>query len=380
MGLTQSVVRLSRIDLNSRFYTHNLHMLWREDIKMLLSTRTLQRTIVTSAFAAAIALSPVLTSMAQALRISGAGATFPAPLYERYFRDYKAKSGVDVSYQAIGSGGGIRQMIAGTVDFGGSDAAMTDAQMQQVGDRGVILVPTAGGAVAVVYNLPGVSNLKLSRSVLPAIFSGKITRWNDPKIAADNPGVSLPDTPIKSVVRADGSGTTFIFTNHLSAVDPYFRGRIGAGTAPNWTTNPVRGRGNAGVAAQVQRTSGSIGYVEFAYATQNNMAMAQVQNKKGEFVAPSLAATEAALASLEFPDNFRVFANDPAEGYPIAGLTWMMIYQRYDSAEMANAVKQMVQWVLTDGQALNNPLNYTRIPQPVVQRVLQAVNSQVTGP
>ncbi|MDX2212381.1 MAG: phosphate ABC transporter substrate-binding protein PstS [Oculatellaceae cyanobacterium bins.114] len=346
----------------------------------ILRSKVLRRTFLAVMVAAAIAVSPVLTTLVQAaVSLNGAGATFPAPLYERYFSEFtRANPDIRVNYQAIGSGGGIRQVIAETVDFGGSDAAMTDAQIEQV-DRGIILVPTAGGAVSIVYNLPGVTDLKLSRSVYPDIFSGRITRWNDPRIAADNPGVNLPDLPIRAVVRADGSGTTFIFTNNLSAVSPYFRGRVGVGTAPRWTINPVTGRGNPGVAAQVSRTRGAIGYVEFAYAKQNNMQIASVQNKAGQFIAPSLAATEEALSSVTFPDNFRVFVGDPDRGYPIAGLTWLMVYRQYEQAGKAAAMKKLVEWILTDGQAINNTLDYTRIPQAVARRAIEAVNSGVTG-
>lgn len=344
---------------------------------MFLSTRALKRSIVISAATAAFAVSPLLVAIAQALDLNGAGATFPAPLYQRYFTEFRQTTGININYQAVGSGAGIRQMIAGTIDFGASDAAMTDEQIQQV-SRGVLLVPTAGGAVAVVYNLPGVNNLKLSRTTLPAIFTGQITRWNDPKIAADNPGVSLPDQPIRPVVRAEGSGTTFIFTNHLSAISPSFKGRVGASTEPNWTVNALKGRGNPGVAAEVQRTGGTIGYVEYVYAKANNLPVASVQNKKGEFVAPSVQGAEAALSSLSFPTNFRIFVNDPDAGYPITGLTWLLVYKQYPNQDQANAVKQLVQWMLTDGQKINNSLDYTRIPEPVAQKVIQSVNSGIT--
>lgn len=346
---------------------------------MAFPTLALRRAVTASAVTVAIAFSPVLTAVAQAVTLNGAGATFPALLYDRYRAEFKKKNpDITVNYQPIGSGGGIRQVIAGVVDFGGSDAAMTDADIAKV-NRGVLLVPTAGGAVAAVYNLPGVSNLKLSRSVLPDIFAGRITRWNDSRIAADNPGVNLPNSPIKTVVRADGSGTTFIFTNHLSAVSPYFKGRVGVGTAPKWTTNPLKARGNPGVAASVSKTPGAIGYVEYSSAKQNRLSIAQVQNKKGEYVSPSLDSTNKALATIDFPDNFRVFEGDPTEGYPITGLTWMMIYKQYDSAEKAAAVKKWVQWVLTDGQNINGDpsLEFARIPQSTAQRALQKVQNEV---
>lgn len=334
--------------------------------------------VATAALTTVLGFSPLLTAIAQAETLNGAGATFPAPLYERYAREVRKKHPeLKVNYQGIGSGGGIRQFIAGTVDFGASDAAMKDDEIGKV-KNGVILVPTAGGAVSVVYNLPGVNKLRLSRKTLPDIFSGKITNWNDQQIKADNPGVNLPNQPIKFVVRADSSGTTFIFTNHLSSINPYFKGRIGANTAPKWTLpNVLKGKGNPGVAALVSRTPGAIGYVEYDYATKNNLRSAEVQNKKGEFVAPSLAASNAALSTVTFPANYRVFVGDPAQGYPIVGLTWMMIYQKYSSPSKADAIKKWINWVLKDGQQFNDDLNYTKIPTDVVNRVLQTVNSTV---
>ncbi|MGG6270620.1 phosphate ABC transporter substrate-binding protein PstS [Leptolyngbya sp. AN03gr2] len=344
---------------------------------MILSRKALRRGGIALIVAAAIALAPVLSAVAQTTRLVGAGATFPALLYDRYMAEFEKRNpNIDVTYQAIGSGGGIRQVIAGVVDFGGSDAAMTDEDMAKV-SRGVILVPTAGGAVTPVYNLPGVNNLKLSREVLPEIFAGRITRWNDPKIAKDNSGVNLPNSEIKTVVRSDGSGTTFIFTNHLSAVSPYFKGRVGVGTAPKWTTNPLRGRGNPGVAALVQRTPGSIGYVEYSYAKKNNLTVASVQNQKGEFLTPSIENTNKALSAVNFPDNFRVFEGNPADGYPITGLTWMMVYKQYDSPQKSEAMKKWIEYVLTEGQNLNASLDFTRIPENVAQRALQQVRAEV---
>lgn len=336
-----------------------------------------RRAVTASTVTVAIAFSPVLTAIAEAVTLNGAGATFPALLYERYISEFKKKNpNMSVNYQAIGSGGGIRQTIAGVVDFGASDAAMTDDDMKKV-NRGVILVPTAGGAVTPIFNVPGVPNLKLSRETLPEIFAGRITRWNDPKIAKDNPGVNLPNSEIKTVVRADGSGTTFIFTNHLSSISPYFKGRVGVGTAPKWTTNPLKGRGNPGVAALVQKTPGSIGYVEHSYAEKNKITMAAVQNKKGEFLTPSVDSANKALSTVKFPDNFRVFEGDPADGYPITGLTWIMVYRQYDNAEKSNAMKQWVEYILTEGQNLNAQLGFTRIPPEVAQRALQQVRNEI---
>lgn len=350
---------------------------------MILSKTTIRRAVTTSVVTAAVALSPIFTAIAQAVTLNGAGATFPEPLYQRYFNEIRKEyPDVQVNYQGIGSGGGIRQLIAGSVDFAGSDTAMTDEETGKV-NGGVLFVPTAGGPVAVVYNVPGVSNLKLSREVLPAIFSGQITNWNDPKIAADNPGVNLPDRPIRLAVRADSSGTSYIFTNYLSAIDPYFKGRLGASKEPSWPGNPLSGKGNPGVAQIVKRTQGSIGYVEASYAEQSGLQTALVQNKQGAYVAPTVEEANKALSSVEFNPDYRVDftkLGDPANGYPITGLTWIMVYKNYEQPGEADAVKKMVQWIMTEGQALNADLGYTRIPENVASQVVQAVNSGVTGP
>ncbi|ARV58166.1 phosphate ABC transporter substrate-binding protein PstS [Nostocales cyanobacterium HT-58-2] len=345
---------------------------------MKFSTTVLNRVVSACAVTGVVTFGPIFTAIAQAETINGAGATFPAPLYERYAREVKKKyPDLGVNYQAVGSGAGIRQVISGTVDFGGSDAAMKDEEIAKV-KNGVILVPTAGGAVSVVYNIPGVKELKLSRKVLPGIFSGQITNWNDPQIKADNPGVNLPNQPIKAVVRADSSGTSFIFSNHLATISPYFKGRIGASTTPNWTiSNVLKGKGNPGVANLVARTPGAIGYVEYQYAQTNKLTSAQVQNKKGEFVAPSLEAANQALSNVSFPDNYRVFVGDPTQGYPIVGLTWLLVYKNYQNPAKGTAVKNFVNWLLTDGQQFNDDLNYTRIPAPVANKVIQTVNSAI---
>jgi phosphate transport system substrate-binding protein len=338
-----------------------------------------RRAVTTSFVALTFSVSPLLSAIAQAVTLNGAGATFPAPLYERYIREFKSKNpDISINYQPIGSGGGIKAVQAGSVDFGGSDAAMTDEEIDKVSlNRGVLLLPTAGGAVAVVYNLPGVQpGLKLTQAAVGEIFAGKIKTWNDPAIASKNPGVNLPSQPIRLSVRADSSGTTFVFTNSLSAMSTFFKGKIGVSKAPKWGAGALQGKGNPGVAANVQQTPGSIGYVEFAVAKQSNLSMAAVQNKKGEFVLPSLEATQEALSTIKFPANFRVFEGNPSSGYPISGLTWMMVYKKY-SAEKLDAVKKWMTWVLTDGQKLNTQLDYTSIPDPVAKRALDTFNSQV---
>jgi phosphate transport system substrate-binding protein len=309
--------------------------------------------------------------------LSGAGATFPQPLYERYAREIrKAHPDLKINYQGIGSGGGIKQTIAGTVDFGASDAAMTDGEMAKV-KGGVLLIPTAGGAVSVVYNLPGVKGLKLSNKVLSGIFEGKITTWNDPQIVQDNKSASLPSGAIKPVVRADGSGTAFIFTNHVSAVSPEFKAAIGASKEPKWPSGFLKGKGNPGVAGLVKQTPGSIGFVEYEFGIKNGLSAAAVQNGSGKYVAPSLKSANQALADVQFPENFRAFDVNSTQGYPIVGLTWLLIPKSQKNPAKAQAIKTMVKWILTSGQQLNDDLNYTSIPSSVAARAIEAVESGV---
>ncbi len=345
---------------------------------MALMTGVLRRVAATSFVAAAVAVAPTLAASAQTVTLTGGGSTFIAPLYERWFSEFhKQNPNIQINYQAIGSGAGIAQFTAGTLDFGDSDAAMTDAQIAKV-SKGVILVPVAGGGVSVTYNLPGVSNLKLSRVTLPAIFDGQITRWNDPRIQHDNPGVKLPNLPIRTVVRSDASGTSFIFTNYLAGVSPTFVSKVGpATTAPHWVTNPISAPGSNGVTASVKRVAGTIGYVELAYAIQNHLKTAELQTRQGNFVPPTLQGTNEALAAVKFPANFRVFVSDPAAGYPIAGLTWMMINKTGYTPQKAQAIKKLVTWMMTKGQAINAQLLYVRIPPAVGARVIKVVDTEV---
>lgn len=348
----------------------------------MVSTQvSLKRAATASIAAIAMLASPVLSTIAAAqnVTLNGAGATFPLPLYQRYAAEMR-KQGLNMNYQGVGSGAGIRQVIAGTVDFGGTDAppSSSDRSSGQAGQRGMMTVPTAGGAVAVVYNLPGVNNLKLSRRTLPAIFSGQITRWDDDQIEKDNPGVKMPAQAIRLAVRADSSGTTSIFTSHMSAISPYFKGRIGAAAAPRWTVgNALKGRGNPGVGSIVQRTQFSVGYVEDAYATANKLRAAAIQNKKGQFVDPNVNTANQALDEVTFDSNFIGNTADPADGYPIVGMTYLMLYKRYPDAAKSAGVKRMVEWILTTGQGLNNSLGYTRVPNNIAQRAIQAVKNEV---
>ena len=307
--------------------------------------------------------------------LTGAGATFPQPLYERYAREIrKAHPDIKINYQSLGSGAGVKKTIDGTVDFGASDAAMSDEEMAKV-KGGVLLIPTAGGAVTIPYNLPGVKNLKLSRAVLSGIFMGKITKWSDPQIAQDNKGLKLPDIAIKPAVRADGSGTSFIFTNHLSAISPEFKSAIGVSKEPKWPSGFLKGKGNPGVAASVKQTPGGIGYVEYEVALKNGLTSALVQNGSGQYVAPSLKATNLALSDVQFPENFRAFDANSNQGYPISGLTWLLIPKVQKDPAKAKAIKTMVKWMLTSGQQFNDDLNYTSIPSGVAQRAIEAVET-----
>jgi phosphate transport system substrate-binding protein len=307
--------------------------------------------------------------------LSGAGATFPQPLYEKYAREIrKAHPDLKINYQGIGSGGGIKKTIDGTIDFGASDAAMTDGEMAKV-KGGVLLIPTAGGAVSVVYNLPN-KGLKLSNKALVGIFQGKITNWNDPQIAQTNKGANLSGA-IKPVVRADGSGTAFIFTNHMSAISPEFKSAVGASKEPKWSSGFLKGKGNPGVAGLVKQTPGSIGFVEYEFALKQGLNSASVQNGSGQYVAPSLKSANLALSDVQFPANFRAFDVNSSQGYPIVGLTWLLIPKNQKNPAKAQAIKTMVKWILTTGQQLNDDLNYTSIPSSVAQRAIEAVESGV---
>ena len=328
---------------------------------------------------AAVTVSVLGTQLAAVANITltGAGATFPQPLYERYVREMrKAHPDIKVNYQSIGSGGGVKQTIARTVDFGASDAAMSDEEIAKV-KGGVLMIPTAGGAVTVPYNLPGVKNLRLSREVLSGIFMGKITNWSDPKIAVANKGMKLPNMAIKPAVRADGSGTSFIFTNHLSAISSEFKSAVGVSKEPKWPSTFLKGKGNPGVAASVKQTPGGIGYVEYEVALKNGLTSALVQNGSGQYVAPSLRATNLALSDVQFPANFRAFDANSNQGYPISGLTWLLIPKTQKNPEKAKAIKTMVKWMLTSGQQFNDDLNYTSIPSAVAQRAISAVEAGV---
>jgi phosphate transport system substrate-binding protein len=318
---------------------------------------------------------PLIGSPAAAqVSLTGAGATFPNPIYTKWFDAYNKKTGVRINYQSIGSGGGIRQFTEGTVDFGASDGPMNDDQMQAVGGK-VLHVPTVLGAVVLTYNLPGIGNtkLKFDGPTIAGIFQGKITKWNDQTLAALNPGVKLPDSDIIVVHRSDGSGTSYIFTDFLSKVSPDWKQKVGKATSVNWPTG-LGGKGNEGVTQQVKQTEGSLGYVELIYALSNGLPYADVKNPAGRFVEPSLASVSAAAASAKFEKNtdFRVsITNAPGEAaYPISSFTWLLIQTNIKDPAKGKAIKDFLSWMLTpEAQKMAEELKYAPLPAPVVSLV-----------
>lgn len=308
--------------------------------------------------------------------LTGAGASFPAPLYQRWFSEYnKQNPNIRVSYQSVGSGAGVEQFTQGTVDFAASDTGMKKEEIAKV-QRGAVLLPMTAGSVVLAYNLPNVQNsIRLPREVYSDIFLGKIKNWNDARIAQANPGVNLPNTPITVVHRSDGSGTTSVFTKHLSAVSPEWKSKVGDGKTVDWPAG-VGAKGNEGVTAQLQQTQGAIGYTEYGYAKQNNLAMATLENKAGNFVEPTPEAAANTLAAVELPADLQVSITDPegANSYPIVTYTWMMAYKNYDDPNKAQAVKNVIQWGLTEGQKYSQELGYVPLPEKVVDKVEAAAN------
>lgn len=314
----------------------------------------------------------------QRISISGAGATFPAPLFQRWFDAYNRQvdPNVQVSYQSVGSGAGLEQYINGTVDFGASEAPITDSATRTesfIAAHGhdPIQLPLTGGFVSFSYNLPGVENLqlRLSRQAYCGIVTGQITQWTDPAIAADNPNLNLPNLPIIFAHRSDGSGTTFVFTNHINTICPDWP--AGVGTSVDWPIG-IGGQGNEGVAAAIQQNEGAIGFLSYAYAALNNIDSALIENQAGNFITPSPEAAAKALLDEPVPDNFALLVPDPsgAESYPIVGLVWVMIYQNYEDDAKWQAMRQVFEWSLgPEGRALAEELLFVPTPDPLVQRI-----------
>jgi phosphate transport system substrate-binding protein len=327
--------------------------------------------------AAMSTVSFVLPAAAQDnVRLIGSGASFPFPIYATWFKDFGKKSkGITVDYQAKGSGAGIQDLINKTVDFAASDSAMTDEQIAKV-PQGVQLLPMTAGEIVIAFNLPGVKELRLSRDVYPQIFLGKITKWNDPKLVAANPGAKLPDLPITVVRRADSSGTTFVFTNHLSAISPEWKNGPGSGNTVNWPSSDkiVAAPKNDGVTATIKQTKGAIGYIEYAYAKLAKVDAALLQNKADQYVAAGGEGGVKALASAKLPADMRLWLSDPegATAYPIATYTWMLFYKKYDDPKKAAAIKQMIEYCLTEGQKSSDKLGYLPLPPSVVGEVRKA--------
>jgi phosphate transport system substrate-binding protein len=301
----------------------------------------------------------------------GAGSSFINPLFSKMFADYNTKTGIQVNYQSIGSGGGILQLTNKTVDFGASDGPLNDEQTTKFGVP-VLHIPQASGAVVVTYNLPGDNNnLSLTPDIIADIFLGKIKTWNDPRITSINKGVTIPGLPILVAHRSDGSGTTNIFTNYLSKVSPEWKTKVGSAGAVNWPAG-LGGKGNEGVAGLVKQTPGAIGYVELIYALQNKMDYAKIQNKKGKFILPSIASVTAA-GNVTLPPDSKIFITDTdaADGYPIAGFTWVLIYkeQNYNSRSKDRATKllKLLWWNIHEGQAFTEPLNYSPLSKEALK-------------
>jgi len=321
-----------------------------------------------------LALAFALPALAETL--NGAGATFPYPMYSKWFNEYhNAHSDIEINYQSIGSGGGIRQVLAGTVDFGASDGPMSDEQLEQAKTK-ILHIPTVLGAVVPAYNVPGVTGeLKFTPDVLAGIFIGKITSWSDPAIAKANPGVKFPNQDIIVAHRSDGSGTTFIFTDYLSKVSSDWQNQVGKGTSVKWPKG-LGGKGNEGVAGMIRQIPGSIGYIELIYAVQNKIPYGQVKNASGNFVKASLDSVTAAAASMKnMPADFRVsITNAPGkDSYPISSFTWLLIPVKAKDAAKGKIIVDFLNWMLDDGQKMAANLTYAPLPESVVSKVKVAV-------
>jgi phosphate transport system substrate-binding protein len=325
----------------------------------------------------ATASSPVKLDLGGNVALTGAGASFPAPLYASWFNDLNKKyPNLQVNYQSVGSGAGVEQFIKGTVDFGASDVAMKDEEIQKVAqDKGVILLPVSAGSIVLAYNLPDVAELNLPRALYTDILLGKIKNWNDPKIQAANPNAKLPNQAITVVYRSDGSGTTGVFTKHMSAISPEWKSKVGEGKTVDWPVG-VGAKGNEGVTAQVQQTQGSIGYIEYGYAKQNNIKFAALENKAGTFIRANEQSASKTLEAVTLPANLRSFIADPegADSYPIVSYTWILAYKKYPDAAKAKAMEAMIEYALTEGQKIAPELGYVPLPQNVVQKVAAAAD------
>jgi phosphate transport system substrate-binding protein len=311
-------------------------------------------------------------ALKQNVTLKGSGASFPNPLYQRWFRDFgQANSQVRINYESVGSGAGVEQFTKGLVDFGASDTAMKDEEIQKVGDKGVLLIPMTAGSIVLAYNIPDVTGeVKLPRQVYTDILLGKISNWNDPKIKAANPNVTFKDQKISVVYRSDGSGTTGVFTKHLSAISPDWKSKVGDGKSVQWPTG-TGAKGNEGVTDLIKQTPGAIGYVEYGYAKSNKLSVASLENKAGKFVSPTDESASKTLEAVKLPENLRAFISDPeGEGsYPIVTYTWLLAPKKVADAEKAKAIEAVIEYGLTDGQKIAAELGYVPLPETVRKQV-----------
>lgn len=335
----------------------------------------MRRMLAFVALAATFNLVSAAPANAQLL-VNGAGATFPYPIYSKWFDEYsKVDPSVHFNYQSIGSGAGQKQILEGTVDFGASDGPMSDHSLAEAPGK-ILHVPTVAGADVVTYNLPGAPSVRLDGPAIAGIFLGNITKWNDARLTSLNPGVTLPNTDILVVHRAEGSGTTYIFVDYLSSVSPEWAQKVGRGTAVRWPAG-LGAKGNEGVTGQIKQMPGAIGYVELAYAMQNHLPFANVKNKMGHYVTPSVESVMAALESATIPDDFRFSMVNPpgADAYPIAGATWLLIYQQQSNAEKGRKMVEFLKWAVNKGESMAPPLDYAPLTPELSKRVLAEIDS-----
>jgi len=349
----------------------------RPSTKRLAATLTFSLILVAGLISRPKPSSPAPAVPADRLQINAAGATFPYPIYSKWFDEYhKLHPDLEINYQSIGSGGGIRQVTEGTVDFGASDGPMNDTQLAQAKVK-ILHFPTVLGADVPTYKIPGVSaELKFTPAALAGIYLGKITKWNDPEITKNNPGVSLPGDDIVVVHRSDGSGTTYIWTDYLSKISDEWRTKVGKNSSVNWPVG-LGGKGNEGVSGTVQQTPDSIGYVELIYAIQNHMTYGTVQNSSGVFVKADLASVTAAAAGAAMPDDFRVsITNAPGKtAYPVSSFTWLLIPQSISDARKRDAITGFLRWMLKEGQTYTEALAYAPLPKEVVAKEMKAISN-----
>lgn len=358
----------------------------RGELEAVQFSLTEQRVIKTvRSIAVALSATALLSgnAVSQSVDLTGAGATFPYPIYSKWFADYATSTGVKINYQSIGSGGGIRQLSEQTVDFGASDSPMSDQEIANAKGGPVLHFPTVMGAVVITYNVPGLGRpLNLSGDVIADIFQGKITRWNDARIVAQNRGLSLPNSDILVVHRSDGSGTTYIFSDYLSAVSPSWSRSLGKGKEIKWPVG-LGGKGNEGVTGQVKQTPGSIGYVELAYAKQNKLSFANVRNSAGRFITPTIQSVTAAASGMKLPKNtdYRIsIVNAPGNNsYPISSMTWILAYQNQPDRVKGAKLVNFLRWAYKDGEKSAAALDYAPLPSAMVAQLQQRLKTIRVG-